>query len=41
MDSQELGLMLKRQLGVKRYKVLDLRKSDLEVKQKGTEILSL
>jgi len=41
VDSQELGLMLKRQLGVKRYKVLDLRKSDLEVKQKGTEILSL
>ncbi len=40
VDSQELGLMIKRQFGVKRYKVLEQRKSDLEVKKKWKEVFS-
>ncbi len=38
VDSQELWLMMKRKYNIRRYKELDLRKSDLEVKKKWVEV---
>ncbi len=38
VDSQELWLMMKRKFGIRRYKELELRKSDLEIKRKWIEI---
>lgn len=40
-NDEELGLRIKKNLGIKRYKLLELEKTDLEVKNKGLEIVSL
>ena len=41
VDSNELGLMIKRNYGIRRYKVLDWGKTDLEIKRKWAEVFAL
>ena len=41
VDSNELGLMIKRNCGIRRYKILEQGKTDLEIKRKGVEVFSL
>lgn len=37
----ERGMRLKKEFGIKRFKLVDLQSSDLEVKQAGKEIVQL